>query len=100
MDARALNRGRAAMSSEEVSKRRCPRCQSERVQWSHSSGAERLLRFVGVGFFRCKHCMHRWPGLRGWGQKQTRIMILLGGVLLALLFVWGAILYLDPGRPE
>jgi hypothetical protein len=88
------------MSSEETVKRRCPRCQCERVQWSHAAGWERILRLVGVGFFRCRHCLHRFPGFRPWGQKQARFMLLLGGVLVALIFVWAAIKYLDPGRVE
>jgi hypothetical protein len=86
------------MSSEATPKRRCPRCQGERVQWSRATGGEHLLRFVGVGFFRCRHCYHRFPGYRGWGKKQTRFMLLLGGVLAAMVFVWLMIKYLDPGR--
>jgi hypothetical protein len=42
--------------------------------------------------------MHRFPGFRGWGQRQIQVMILLGGMLLALAFVWLGMKYLDPGR--
>jgi hypothetical protein len=77
-------------------KRRCPACQSDRVQWSHSVGLEHLIRFFCIGFYRCRHCKHRFFGFRSWGTRQLRIALVVGGLAVAAGLVWLGILYFSP----
>jgi hypothetical protein len=77
-------------------RRRCPVCQSERVQWSRSVGLEHLARFACIGFYRCRHCKYRFFGFRGWGVRELRIAMLLGGLAAAAGLIWFGILYFGP----
>jgi hypothetical protein len=83
------------MASDETTKRLCPHCGSDRVQWSRSGGVERLVRFTGIGFFRCRQCKHRFSGFRGWSHHQTRVALYLVGIVATFLIVWLALKYFD-----
>src|SRR5438552_3536387 len=98
MDAPALGRLdlEMPMSAPTTVRRICPKCLSNRVHWSRSKGVERMVRFAGVGFYRCRHCKYRFLGYRGWGKRQTRIFIIIIGFFVLLLLLWLGIQWMSP----
>jgi DNA-directed RNA polymerase subunit RPC12/RpoP len=64
--------------------RNCPHCHSERVNWSRSKGYERVARFVGVGYYRCRACSRRFVAFRWWGHNQLKVIL---GALAFLAFI-------------
>ena len=76
------------MSIGTTASRACPQCQSDRVHWSRARGPERLARFLGVGYFRCRECGIRFRAFRRWGQKQRNLVFTVLGLVLFVAVLW------------
>ena len=76
------------MSIETTASRHCPQCQSDRVHWSRAKGPEQLVRFVGIGYFRCRACGNRFRAFRLWGRRQRRFVFALLGFLAFVAVLW------------
>jgi hypothetical protein len=86
------------MSLEITADRNCPQCQSDRVHWSRSRGLERLARFVGVGYFRCRACGIRFRAFRAWGRKQRSLLFTVLGFLVFVAVLWYTLKFTHRGR--
>ena len=84
------------MSSDEYPTTICRKCHGKRVKWSHAVGLEHLMRFLGIGFYRCRACHHRFAGYRRWGRKQAQTVLIILGILAMTAFVWVAMYYFKP----
>jgi hypothetical protein len=75
----------------------CPHCGSDRVDWSRSRGRERLVRFLGIGYFRCMRCKSRFQAFRAWSKKQWRVLFMVGGFLAFVFVLWQAMRFMGSG---
>ena len=75
--------------------RRCPHCKSERVNWSRSKGYERVARFAGVGYYRCRECGRRFVAFRWWGQNQIKVICSAVAFLVLIFVFWRVIKFVS-----
>jgi hypothetical protein len=50
-----------------------------------------LLRFAGLGFYRCTRCHKRFVGWCGWGRRQWQCLGALLGTAAFAGTVWGVL---------
>lgn len=87
------------MAAQAPPERKCPECDSDRVHRSQPRGLERLIRFLGLGYYRCRQCQHRFSAYCGWGTKEKAALRYAMVVAVLLLGLWVMLKMMGAGTP-
>jgi transcriptional regulator NrdR family protein len=67
---------------------KCPHCDSEDVQRSHSQGLELIGRHLFARKrFRCRDCNHRWAAFAFDVREDKITIVLWAGIIIILVYL-------------